>query len=262
MAEMERALDQCLAALNDGRALQDVLRRHAGRRDDLISLLQLSLDLGQLRPPAPQTSFRLRARNRMLAAAQRGHSLPRRSVNLARRLRPVLAGAAGVAAAVALSVGGLTTAAAGSLPGEPLYQVKTTVEGIELRLTPDSQARAQLRLGFAQRRLHEAERLAHLGRGTEAVRLADMYAATVSADASDRDVEAGRKAADEALSRLAGTLSASGDRQAASTVDRARSHLDQAMASRQAHHGQAAGATDGHAAQDGGGAQPEGAAEP
>ena len=89
-----------------------------------------------------------------------------------------------------------------------------------------------------------------------------MYATTVSADASDRDVEAGRKAADEELRRLAGTLSASGDRQAASTVDRARSHLDQAMANRQAHHGQAAGATGGHAAQDGGGAQPEGAAEP
>lgn len=237
MAEMDRALDECLSALHDGRALQDVLRRHPGRREDLIALLQLSLDLQQVRPPAPETAFRLRARNRMLAAAQRGRSLPSAPFTLVRRLRPVLVGMAAVAAAAALSVGGLTTAAAGSLPGEPLYAVKTTAEGIQLRLTLDPVANTHLQLQFAQRRLDEAQRLARLGRVSEAVRLVDVYATLLSADASDREAAAGRQAADEQLLRLAGVLSAAGDSQAALTVDRARTHLDEEMAKRESQPG-------------------------
>jgi uncharacterized protein DUF5667 len=246
VAEVDRALEDCLSALHDGRALQDVLRRHPRRREELISILQLSLDLAQLRTPAPETGFRLRARNRMLAAAQRGRSLRRAPFNLALRLRPVLVGAAAVAAAAAVSAGGLTAAAAGSLPGEPLYSVKTAVEGVELRLTLDPQASARLRLQFAQRRLDEAERLARLGRAQEAVDLAGAYASAVSADAPDRDLEAGRMAADEALRRLAGTLSAAGNAEAASTVDQERNHLDEAMANRGAHHEQTAGAKGDH----------------
>lgn len=239
MAEMDRALDECLSALHDGRALQDVLRRYPGRREDLIALLQLSLDLQQVRPPAPETVFRLRARNRMLAAAQRGRSLPRAPFTLVRRLRPVLVGMAGVAAAAALSYGGLTTAAAGSLPGEPLYTVKTAAEGIQLRLTLDPAANTHLQFRFAQRRLDEAQRLARLGRVPEAVRLVDVYATVLSADASDREAAAGQQAADEQLRRLAGDLSAAGDSQAASSVDRARTHLDEEMAKRNSQPGRA-----------------------
>lgn len=249
MAEMERALEECLEALNDGRALQDVLRRRPRQREDLIAMLQLSLDLSQLRSPAPENSFRLRARNRMLAAAQRGRSLRRAPLRLALRLRPVLVAVAGVVTAAALSTGGLTAAAGQSLPGEPLYAVKTAVESVELSLTFDPRANASLRLQFAQRRLEEAERLARLGRTQEAVRLADVYASALSADAFDRDLEAGQKAADEALARLAGTLSAAGDSQAAARVDQTRGHLDQAMASRKAHPAQAEPAKGDHAGQ-------------
>lgn len=229
---MDRALRDCLDALHDGRALQDVLRRHPGRRDEMIAMLQLSVDLQQLQAPAPDPAFRLRARNRMLASARRGRSLSRLPVTYARRLRPVLYGVAGAAAAVAIVAGG-ASAAAQTVPGEPLYPLKTAVEGIELRLTLDPTASAHLRLEFAQRRLAEAQRLASIGRVPEAVQMVDLYAATLSADAGDQASAAGQAAADQELQRLAGSLNASGQRQAAVSIERAKAHLDQAMASRQ-----------------------------
>src|SRR5690348_6903776 len=115
--------------MDDRHNLQEVLRRYPADRDELIALLRLSVDLGGLEAPAADPAFRLRARNRMLAAAA---SLRQgRSRNPLRALpRPALrlAFAAGVVAA--LLVGGLTAAAAsdGSLPGDPLYTVKLGAE--------------------------------------------------------------------------------------------------------------------------------------
>ena len=67
--DLTRPLQDCLAAMDDKHNLQEVLRRYPADRDELIALLRLSVDLGTLEAPTADPGFRLRARNRMLAAA-------------------------------------------------------------------------------------------------------------------------------------------------------------------------------------------------
>ena len=71
-------------------------------------------------------------------------------------LRPALA----AAAILVLVLAGATTAAASSLPGDPLYGVKRTSEDVQLALTFDEVARMQLLARFADRRLEELAEIA------------------------------------------------------------------------------------------------------
>ena len=243
MRDLTKPLQECLTAMDDKHNLQDVLRRYPAERDELISLLRLSVDLGALEAPAADPAFRLRARNRMLAAA--AHRRQARRWNpLAALPRPVARVAYAGGLAAALLVGGLTTAAASSdsLPGDPLYGVKLVVERAQLATTFDSAARARLELQFADLRLAEAQRLFAAGRVKDGVRGMSQYDTAVTqfnrsiagtaldtrtvADLSQiLDDRAAR--ADASLKELAGSLAAGGNTEAAAAVARTQSHVDQ-----------------------------------
>ena len=244
MRDLTGPLQECLTALDDKRNLQAVLRRYPADRDELIALLQLSVDLGGLEAPAADPTFRLRARNRMLAAAA-DRRRSRRWNPLAALPRPVVRVAYAGALAAALLVGGLTAAAASnnSLPGDPLYVVKLGVERAQLATTLDSAARARLQLQFADVRLAEAQRLFAAGRVKEGVRGVAQYdtavtqfnrsiaASTLGSSAADdlsRVVDDRAARADASLKELAGSLAAGGDAEAAAAVARTQSHVDQA----------------------------------
>jgi hypothetical protein len=241
--DLTRPLQECLTAMDDKDNLQEVLRRYPAQRDELIALLRLSVDLGSLEAPAADPAFRLRARNRMLAAA--AHRRQARRWNpLAVLPRPVVRLAYAGALAAALLVGGLTAAAASSdsLPGDPLYGVKLGVERAQLATTFDSAARARLELQFAEIRLAEAKRLFAAGRVKDGVRGMAQYDTAItqfnrSIAGTTLDTRAvadlsrfldDRAARDDAsLKELAGSLAAS-DPEAAAAVARTQSHVDQA----------------------------------
>ncbi|MDE2040981.1 MAG: hypothetical protein KGI59_01160, partial [Patescibacteria group bacterium] len=66
---------------------------------------------------------------------------------------------------MALAGGGVTYAAEGSLPGDPLYSLKTqVVEPLKVALAPTAAAKAAVQADLAQTRLAEAETLAVNGR--------------------------------------------------------------------------------------------------
>lgn len=244
MRDLTRPLQECLVAMDDKHNLQEVLRRYPAERDELIALLRLSVDLGSLEAPAADPAFRLRARNRMLAAA--AHRRQARRWNpLAALPRPIARVAYAGALATALAVGGLTAAAASdnSLPGDPLYPVKLGVERAQLATTFDSAARARLELQFADVRLAEAQRLFAAGRVQEGVRGMAQYDSAVTqfnrsiaASAFDgrtlddlsRALDDRAAQADASLKELAGSLAASGDAEAAAAVARTQSHVEQA----------------------------------
>jgi hypothetical protein len=242
--DLSRPLRECLTAMEEKRNLQDVLRRYPRDREELVELLRLAVDLQGLGPPAPDPAFRLRARNRMLAAAaDRRHTRHRPLKALPRRtVRVAFAGAF----AVALAVGGLTAAAASdsSLPGEPLYAVKLAAEQAQMAITFNPADRARLQLRFADVRLQEAQRLFALGRKQDAMRLVAQYDAAVALfnesvatsaldsatiGALSRFVDERQAHADASLDALAGSLSAAGDPQAAAVVARTQSQVDQAF---------------------------------
>ena len=60
--------------------------------------------------------------------------------------------------------GGVALAASNSVPGDPLYTVKCTIEDARLALTSDPAIQAQLCLGFATNRAQEMAQLADRGR--------------------------------------------------------------------------------------------------
>jgi len=243
--ELTQPLEECLQAMSERRNLHDVLRRYPAERDQLIELLRLSVDLGGLAPSGPTAdpAFRLRARNRMLAAAA-GRRRARRWNPLGALPRPAARLAFAGALAVAVLVGGLTSAAASanSLPGDPFYPIKLGVERAQLAITFDPAARARLHGQFADVRLSEAQRLVAAGRVQDGVRQVDQYDTAVAQfnhalagttfDAAAiaelrRFMTDHEASADASLQSLAGSLAAGGDSQAAAAVTRTRSHADQ-----------------------------------
>lgn len=245
MRDLKQPLEECLQAMGEKRNLQEVLRRYPADRDQLIELLRLSVDLGGLAPSAPAAdpAFRLRARNRMLAAAAQRRRT-RRWNPFGALPRPAARLAFAGAFAVALLVGGLTSVAASgnSLPGDPLYQVKLAVERAQLAVTFDPASRARLHAQFAEVRLSEAQRLIAAGRVQEAVRQVDQYDSAVAqingalagSTFDERAIAELRRfmddhqaSADASLQSLAGSLEAGGDAQAAAAITRTRSHADQ-----------------------------------
>jgi Domain of unknown function (DUF5667) len=241
--DLTQPLQDCLTALNYRRNLQEVLRRYPADRDELIALLRLSVDLGTLGPPPADPGFRLRARNRMLAAAahrrRSRHWNPRALVP-----RPAARLAFAGAVAVALAIGGLTAAAASSdsLPGDPLYGVKLGLERAQVAVTLDSATRARLQVHLTDVRLGEAQRLIAQGRVQDGVRQIDQYDTAVAQINSslagtrldDRAVAElsrfmdDREAyADASLKALAGSLAAGGDARSAAAVTQSRSHVGQ-----------------------------------
>ena len=242
MPDLSNALQECLTALDEQDELQDVLRRYPNDRDELVALLRLSVDVAALSAEAADPAFRLRARNAMLAEAARRRER-RRWNPFAFLPRPALAaGATGLA----LVAGGLTAAAASnsSLPGDPLYGVKLTIEQAQLAATFGTAARAQLQLQFADVRLDEAQRLFAAGRVQDGVRLVDQYDAEVAqfkqsivatslnrqdVNELSRIVDDRQTKADARLNELAGSLAANGESQAAAAVTRTESRVDEEL---------------------------------
>jgi hypothetical protein len=245
VADFSAKLGECLEAVDDGPRLQQVLRRYPDDRDELIEFLARSMEIRQLRFPAPSPGFRLRARNALLAtAADRQRRRPT-FADLGGRLVPhgALRWAAAAAFALAMISSG-AIAAENSLPGEPLYPLKLTVEQAQLAITPDPAANFKLRLSLANGRLAEAQQLVARGQLPEALGLITAYDTAVAKlepqvattsyappdlDRIARDLEQGQVTADERLNAVAQALARDGDSDAAATVLHEQHDIDQAL---------------------------------
>jgi len=242
MPDLASTLDRCLDALKDGRNLHRLLRRNPSQRDELIDLLRVSTEVAQLRLPAADPAFKLRTRNLMLSRA--GHKRQEARAGVGWQRRPVFRLALALALSGGLLVAGIVGASAQSLPGDPLYQVKRGVEGVQLAVTLDPAANTRLRLEMANRRLAEAQQLSRQGRIADALSLISAYDAAIAelgqrvartslgpADAAGlaRAVDEGQLEADGRLDAVAAELVARGNGQAAASVKHAEKHADQSL---------------------------------
>lgn len=150
------AFDDCLRAIEAGVTLEAALARHPHLAEELRPML---LAVQSVRPSqvlrVPRQSedashARLLARARQLRQSRsRAAGGWWSHFSLAPRL-------AFAVLALALVGFGVATASAGSLPGDPLYGVKRTVEQVQLSLT-SAEARPALEREFEQRRLAETQ---------------------------------------------------------------------------------------------------------
>jgi hypothetical protein len=158
----EDILASCIDEVRSGRCtVEECLARHPDLRHELQPLLEIAARMPS--PGAtPSPEFVQRTRNRLREVAQPSMDANPRSADRLHWLRPLAAGprltlAAALVVLVLLLGTGSTVvyASQGSLPGDALYGVKTTVEDVKLALTRSHEARASTHLDLAGRRTEE-----------------------------------------------------------------------------------------------------------
>ncbi len=151
-----------------GEPLEAFLADYPESRTDLEPLLQMALAVRRAAAIEPTPALRAAIRQRLAAAAE-----PRRRWWGFLQWQRALAGVAGII----LLAGGFGAAAAApqSLPGDPMYVVKRSLEEVRLVLAFDSEERARQLTGLAQQRSEEQARLAALGRGERVPELEEQY---------------------------------------------------------------------------------------
>jgi uncharacterized membrane protein YgcG len=164
-SKLYQALENCLEALEKGQTLEAVLKRYPDLAPELRPILEASfLARTSGRNPAPQDVLR-RSRARLLqhAAQLRESRRPasrRLGIPAFSRLTITLM----LVAILALSSTGLVSASSGALPGDQLYPVKRTWEGVRLLLIFSPGGRDILESEYEQERLDEIDELLARGR--------------------------------------------------------------------------------------------------
>lgn len=178
--DLTQALADCLDAIEQtGAQLDDCLLRHPEQRAALSELLPVAAMLRSAPAVVPPLDFRVNARAHLIARLPARRSRMESLIDTVRSIPQSLAGGLVQRPALAriligllvviLAGAGVAYAAADSLPNDPFYPVKLTIEQIRLAFAPDTASYNTLRLAFATERLREVDRLIEAGRGAEAV---------------------------------------------------------------------------------------------
>ena len=171
-------LDACLDRITQkGDSIEQCLESYPEQAGELEPLLRaaLSVDVSSIEP---RTEFQRMAKARLLSAvAAKKEKEGRRRLPLwswQQRWAVALA----VVLALVMMGGGTVAASTNSLPGDVLYPVKTTTERVQAFFTFGKEAKANLHMRFAERRIVEIEALAERERSIPESVLSVMNAET------------------------------------------------------------------------------------
>jgi hypothetical protein len=163
--DLDSILEQCLTQIEEGRARpESFLIAYPEIADELRPLLQAAVEMWSVPKPALEPGAWDRIETQILEAAGANRRLrPARTWRLpiATHWRWALLGLSAAIVLIFLFAT-LVNAAAGVLPGSPLYPVKTATEQAWLLLTP-AYGEPAVHLQLAERRLEEFEALAGQG---------------------------------------------------------------------------------------------------
>jgi len=182
--KLEMILDACLEELRQTGDLESCLRRYPEQADALRPLLQAALSV--MRAPTPPLPPARKAHDvqalRALVDRRREREEKRFLANILPPMpwlsAPILRGAVSFAVVVLLFFGA-ASAIGGSRPGSVFYPLRVTLEQARLAAATGPQARAQMHLNLARRRLQEFQPLATQGQATLALKvMADMQRET------------------------------------------------------------------------------------
>ena len=169
MNNLYEALENCLQEIDHGADLETVLIRYPELAEELRPILEASGAARSMAVPEPSPDVVRRSRARVLQhAAQLREGRVRSSQRLwfasLRRIAVTLA----VVAMLFASGTGLVGASSNTLPGDNLYPVKRTWEGVRLLFAFNPQEREVLEVEHENERLHELQELLAEGRSAEA----------------------------------------------------------------------------------------------
>jgi hypothetical protein len=168
--DFEQALEECCARVRGGTPLQECLLDYpAAYREELARLAPLTGRVAGIASD-PSLAYQQRLQTTLLGQVDAKRA---QRPGFFRRLTSS-ASLRAVAAALLLVVlvgGGIgaTQASAESLPGEPLYQVKTTREAVQRLLARDPEAQVEVRATQIQERAKELDQALRKGKLKPAV---------------------------------------------------------------------------------------------
>ncbi len=159
----EDILNDCLDRLSRGETIRDCLHSYPEQAEELASMLQVAQATREATSQMePRPEFQARVLYRLSRQMAEGR-LPKRN----RLWIPTLARPVVLAVAVTLAVlggaAGTTVAASDSVPGEPLYVVKTLKEKFLLSIPRSEIARARFQANLADTRNQEMATLISQG---------------------------------------------------------------------------------------------------
>ena len=168
MNNLYEALEICLQDIEQGGDLEAVLFRYPDLADELRPILEASAGAKSMAVPAPSSEVVRRNRAKLLQhAAQMRESNVKPSQRIwfasLRRIAVSLA----VVAVLFVSGTSLVGASSTTLPGDNLYPVKRTWEGLRLFFAFNPLERETLELEHENERLHELKELLKEGRSEE-----------------------------------------------------------------------------------------------
>ncbi len=163
MNKLFDALEACLAELEQGRSLDEALRKFPDLTDELKPLLESASRVRGLKTSGPARDVIERGRKKLL---QQTAQLRARQPSLQRDRKTILYRlAASIALAILFFIGGtgIVRAASNALPGENLYPVKRNWESVRLLLSFDPVQRLALEGEFEEERHKEVGELLEHG---------------------------------------------------------------------------------------------------
>lgn len=172
-SELAELLEACVHAERNepGSAARLIEAAPPDLRQELGELVRVAQFVQRSFPVQATDTFRRHGRERLQARI-------RAAVPPRHHLRWWQSAAASLVV-LSMLVYGVTTVAAGSLPGEPLYRIKQATELVALERARDQVGRALVLVDQAGIRLDECSRLAHAGQTDAATIAAEQYVATL-----------------------------------------------------------------------------------
>ncbi|MBI3739338.1 MAG: hypothetical protein HY258_09865, partial [Chloroflexi bacterium] len=162
------ALENSLSALEQGQELDAVLARYPDLAAELRPMLETSLHARTMSGVPVSGDVQRRGRSRLL---QRAAEM-REAKKSKRRIIPMfprMALTLGLVGVLVLSSTGLVSASSGALPGDQLYPVKRTWEGVRLLFVFNPGGRDLLESQYEQERLDEIDELLAKGRSASVI---------------------------------------------------------------------------------------------
>src|SRR5689334_10717715 len=168
MNNLYDTLEICLQEIEKGAEVESVLLRYPDLADELRPILQASIGAKSMAVTAPSADVVRRNRSRVLQHAAQMREGKVKSSQLIwfaslRRIAVTLV----VVIVLFVSGTGLVGASSNTLPGDNLYPVKRTWEGLRLFFTFNPLERQALESEHENERLHEVQEVLAEGRSTE-----------------------------------------------------------------------------------------------
>lgn len=170
--KLDDILNDCLEMLSDGESIGYCLERFPEHCEELRPILEMShLAMMVTTSPSSNQKAKTLGLSKLVAAVKESapsSNHPLRWLGWQFKMpRKAYAGVIAVFVAIGSMIG-TDAASAHSVPGDPLYWIKTQRENISLILPQSDISKAETHARLATRRVHEMSRLTGLGRFDEA----------------------------------------------------------------------------------------------